>query len=521
MDEFDEASVSNLAFSRDGDFEPYRFEEFADRVEQLKLVQAKVEAAQAGLIPRPLIEIYGVIGLGKTWLLNHLAFLFSFKNPALPQVLDRPLKMPSLSTLVDFRNYPNLDALFPLLRDVVGQIERQFAEQGEPVEMYAPLPAYFRLDTPPPKSQHRDEVVVAFCEFINELAGKCVPLLIFDSTERSEEGFIDWLEEKVLFPIISTDQALLIFSGRRWRRWKIFEVRRRIEYVALDAFDQKAVGDQLEKLHAEALAASLFDYSFGHPLTTKAIYHTLAAQRPAAAPFVPEEVVTQEEAIRDTVYRQVVANHLLREIPEAQREILEPLLWAICILRKFNPTPLRHFAIQFLDADYDQRPGGFYLDIIRELQDSTLVQWSSAHSGYILHPVLRRVMAKNLLMRDRDEFRRRHEEAIGLYDGWIRQFPRNAASYLLERTFHKAWALHAAWEEPPTPQVHDTLVNEIQELLSEVESHPEVQWDLPDVASALQEELEKDMELREIVGEKTYETLTQLVGQLVARVGGS
>lgn len=39
------------------------------------------------------------------------------------------------------------------------------------------------------------------------------------------------------------------------------------------------------------------------------------------------------------------------------------------------------------------------------------------------------------------DFSRVLAEAVKLYDNWIGQFPRNAIGFLIERTFHRNWAL--------------------------------------------------------------------------------
>ena len=153
---------------------------------------------------------------------------------------------------------------------------------------------------------------------------------------------------------------------------------------------------------AETRALELYHYAFGHPLTSRVILKELGGQD------IPETaLVKRQPDIARIVAEQVIEERFFDQL--GAHGYLEPLLWVVCILRKFNPTPLRYFAAKFLPDRYAKEPGGFYLDAIRDLQDTTLVRWDSAAAGYVLDPVVRQIMAKNLAMRQPGTFREWHE----------------------------------------------------------------------------------------------------------------
>jgi len=367
------------------------------------------------------------------------------------------------------------------------------------------LPGLLEKDAPPPEDV--DAVARELAEFMTGLTSRYVPVLAFDATEKADEALLDWLEEQVVYPIIRTNRAVFVFSGRLWHHWKIFEVRRRVEPVELPPLDPKreqveGTAELLTKLdveRAETVARALYDYAFGHPLASKVIFKELAPEG------IDEQTLEKNrDKIAEVVRDKVIEERFFDEL--GKHQYLKPLLWGVCILRKFNPTPLRHFTVSFIDAEYEQKPGGFYLDAIRDMQDTTLVQWSSAAGGYTLDPVVRKIMAKNLSMREPAEFQRRHQEAVKLYDNWIRQFPRNAIGFLIERTFHRHWALR---DGKTQREIGETLISEFDQILKDVEKHPDVQWDLPDMAAALNEELGKDEELREVISEDAFEKLRE------------
>ena len=379
------------------------------------------------------------------------------------------------------------------------------------------FPTSLTKDAPP---ESVDVVAKELAEFVTGLTDRYVPVLAFDATEKADEELLDWLEEKIVYPVIRTNRAIFVFSGRLWHRWKIFEARRRVEPVELFPLDRKreqveGTADLLTKLdveRAETVARALYDCAFGHPLASKVIFKELQKRSPEG---IDEHTLEKNKDVIAEIVKKVIEGHFFDEL--GKHDYLEPLLWGVCILRKFNPTPLRHFTVSFIDAEYEQKPGGYYLDAIRDMQDTTLVQWSSAAGGYVLDPVVRKIMATNLSMRVPSEFRRRHQEAVKLYDDWIKQFPRNAVGFLIERTFHQNWALR---DGKTQQEIGDTLVSEFDRILKGVEKHPDVQWDLPDMAAALNEELDKDEELMEVTSEDAFEKLRERAERLREKFRG-
>ncbi len=486
---------------------------FANRSEEIDLIQQKIQMAQAGPILLPLVEIHGVIGLGKSWLLAEIAHQFRLGNKLLAH-----LERPSITALVDLAKTPSLGNYFSLLTDIVDQIMAQLSRVAVNVSISDSLSG--RIPLVPEK---KNEVARDFVQFISRLSNRFVLVLLFDTTERAEEELLEWLEDKIVHPIVRSDQVILTFAGRRPLRWRNFEVRRRIDRHELFPFRQNETIEQLLKLRvpadrAPALASVFQGYAFGHPLANKAIFKVAISLAPAPKVLDEKIITVHEDAVRDGVQHQVI-KRFLDEIRSDWRDRLVPLIDAISVLRKFNPTPLKYFAARFIGPDYEKKPVGFYLDAIRDMQATTLVEWSSSHGGYIIKPVVRKIMAKNSAMRDRDEFRRRNLEAQELYNRWLRQYPRNAVSLLIERCFHQTWVLRTDSKSPI--EMRDILVKDFQAGLREVMDNPEIAPDLPDMAIALKEELERDTELKELVSGETYVGILQVADKFVQEVRGT
>jgi hypothetical protein len=127
-------------------------------------------------------------------------------------------------------------------------------------------------------------------------------------------------------------------------------------------------------------------------------------------------------------------------------------------------------------------------------------------------------MTKNLAMRDQEEFRRRHLKARGMYDRWLKQYPRNAVGLLIERSFHQSWLLRADSKSPI--EIRNILMMDFQAGLQEVKDNPEIASDLADMAIALKEELDRDTELKESVSEEVYAEILQAADRFVQEVRG-
>jgi hypothetical protein len=483
-----------------GGYEDLIPEQFADREGERLLIQRRVEAAQTGKVEYPLVEFYGVVGQGKSWLLSYLAHQYCFSN-------DRGLSLekPTFSAKIEFNILSTLSSAYKILHSLTSQIKEQLPDLAFPSSLSS-----LKEDTPP---ENVDVVAKELAEFVTGLTHRYVPVLVFDAAEKADEVLLDWLEEQVVYPVIRTNRAIFVFSGRLWHRWKIFEVRRRVEPIELPPLDRKreqveGTAELLTKLgveRAETIGRALYDYAFGHPLSSKVIFKELQKRGEVPPGRIDEHTLEKNrDAIAEIVQGRIIEKCFFDELEE--HAYLEPLLWGVCILRKFNPTSLRHFTVSFIDGEYEQKHGGYYLDAIRDMQDTTLVQWNSAAGGYTLDPVVRKIMARNLSMREPEEFQRRHQEAVRLYDNWIEQFPRNAVGFLIERTFHQ----NSALQDGKTQQeIGDKLVSEFDRILKDMEKYPDVQWDLPDMAAALNEEMAKDEELMEVISEDAFGKLRE------------
>lgn len=446
----------------------FRPQLYVERREE-RLITKKVDESQEGEISRPVVEFYsGVPGIGKTWLLKKIETKYALRE-------DSNFSKPSITALVDLE-IVNQEPL--ILQELAHQINSQLPESEK-------IPDLSDLD--------KDEAAQIIVDQLNASSEKHLPILLFDNlTSMSEKGG-GWFEEKIVHPLASTNRVLFAFSGDSWRRWKIFGVRRRVEPVELSVFDKEQTHSQLGKLYGKVSDQEtevVAYFAEGLPFANREVMRLLG-----------ENAGQVDKRFGELVYKNIVEQKLLAEIPEA----LKPTLMVTATLRKFNLTPLKHFSMAFLGPEYEEKPGGFYLDAIRDMQETRLVRWSSTDGGYILHPVIRKILDRNLQVRESDEFGRRHSEAARLYQEWLGKYPRNGIGFLFELMFHQAQALNAQEKS------QGELVGLFADSLKVLKEHPEIQWDLPEMAADLTKGLKEGSEL-------LAETLQPVVGKKIEKI---
>lgn len=427
-------------------------EPYVERQEE-RLITEKVDASQKGGMTKPVVEFYsGVPGIGKTWFLEEIKTQYALRE-------DSNLPKPPITAFVDLETV-NQGPL--VLQKLVRQMNSQLPESEE-------IPDLSGLD--------KDKAAQLVVDRLSALSEKHLPILLFDNLTSISKEFGYWFEEKIVCPLAITDRVLFVFSGDSWREWGKFGVRQRLEPVELSVFDREQTYRQLERLYGKVSdqeRKAVFRFTEGLPFANREVMELLR-----------ENAGQVDKRFGESVYEDIIKRKLLAEIPED----LKPILMVAATLRKFNPTSLRRFSVAFLESEYKEKPEGFYPDAIRDMQETKLVWWSSADGGYILHPVVRKILDRNLQVREPDEFGRRHSEAARLYQEWLGKYPRNGIGFLFELMFHQAQALNVQGR----PQ--DELVGVFANNLKVLKEHPETRWNLPEMAEELTKGLDRDREL--------------------------
>jgi len=488
-------------------FHPYEPEEFANREDELDPVDERMyEGLRGRKIPQPVVIYWGVNGIGKSWLLHHLAHKHRFP----PR--ERPLgaRKDPFSALADFKDgfSPTVEGWEKLFSTMVTQVTDQLGEHVAPAREALTV---FRQTVKAISAgmSTLDDLAQRFTAFIDALTADFVPLLLFDSMEILEEEYPDhfyWFEENIVAPLVRYDRVLTVFAARReLRRWRQFEVRRRIRRVPLEAFSRKQLEEQFEKARVKDFALIgnvIYPYTFGHPYAAWYLRSRLETLRAPGEPFDQRFVAAKHPEV--AVALGEIEEWLLEPLPIKLRAQLR----LASVLRKFHINSLRFVLAELGDASYSERPDSFFLDLISQMVVTNLVRYSSAHQGYIVDRTVRRLLNLRLQLREPDEYRRRQTKALELYKNWINRLPENCGGFLIEAIFHSAVRARADGRSP------EMTWREIETLLNTA-----LQPDKFDLEGAdfLVEELRRDDELQEVLSEPPFEE-AKLFDDLIVRV---
>ena len=431
--------------------EPYDPRYFANRQRELRLIGRKVEEGLSGYsITQPIVHIWGIRGVGKSWLLRHLRAQYGFAAGKGMR------KEGTVSTLVDFSRL-RFSLRDPLtIADLLESFVREVQEQlGERVRTAAEELSAFREELEAVRAVGDREVTRAaerFVAFVNRLSYAFVPLLLFDSADALDKDDFFWLENRLIEPVARTDRAIVLVAGRREiPRWREFGARQRLSVWELDAFQREGTLEQLERRGYGYVGDVVHSLSFGHPYASQVLGQALdqiAGKRPVGGDF------EEEHRAEVLVLLRQVEDELLREVePESYKDVLR----ALSVLRKFNIESARFVLSTLLDPTYEGRSDAYYLRLYEDLEGTNLVWWSTDRRGYVLGTSLRRIMDLRIRKEASESFVRRHRQALKLYERWMERDPFDRGSFLLEALYHLACALMGRPAQEVQRQVEDYL----------------------------------------------------------------
>jgi hypothetical protein len=496
-----------IAYEAPPEPEPYDRLYFADRQRELRLIGRKVAEGLSGYsITQPLIHIWGIRGIGKSWLLRHLRSQYGWA----PGKGGR--KEGTLSTLVDFSrlrfslrdSLTVADLLDGLVQEVEGQLGGRIEAAAGELEAFQEELDVVRAE----EKRGATAVAERFVAFVNQLSHAFVPLLLFDSTDALGKDDFSWLESRLIEPVARTDRAIVIVAGRREiPRWREFGARQRLSVWELAAFPGEATLEQLEKRGYGYLGDVVHSLSFGHPYASQVLGQAL--DQIAGGRLVAEDFEEQHRA-RVVALLGQVEHELLRQVrPERHRDILR----ALSVLRKFNIESARFVLSRLLDPQYEKRGDAYYLRLYEELEDTNLVWWSTDQRGYVLGTPLRCIMDLRMQKGAPESFVRRHGEARKLYERWMERNPLDRGAFLLEALYHLANTLMGKPAQEVWRQVEEYLGRFLTPGNFTV-----------DGADAFLQLLVRDLELRDhgrVMARSVYERVVQIVRTFRDRMAGA
>jgi hypothetical protein len=465
---------------------------FVNRGHEISLVRDKVWEGLLGKQMRSVVVCFwGAFGMGKSWLLIELENRYrdgqqtSASHPTIAARLDlnredSPAIWQEKDKQVGREPEVRLDRV-----KLIRELWRQFA---------------FQLRTEVPDlgwAASADEWAEGFVREATAWATRMVtPLILLDTVDdlvRLDDKSFLWLEQHLVEPLAMTDRVLCVFASRgELRRWRRFQVRRRVDSHRLTAFTPDVACQEVKA--SLAIGEVLHRHTFGHPLVTDFL-GTALEEEGIDLETVSQSELSVEPALIHSILRDVV-NEILEDVPEEAKEAATVVRYA-GVLRWINVEPLRSLAegMGLVEAGHGD---AYYLDnVIGTLQAHHLLYWSIDRNSYEPDPALRGLLTHFLELDEPARFTEAHLAAFDFHREHLSRYPQYLDRYVTELAYHRAVL---ARREPLKPQP-PTLQEWWEQFLSQkAPANPE-RW------IELAEALEGDSELRGILPPEDYACL--------------
>ncbi|WP_423224194.1 hypothetical protein [Candidatus Amarolinea aalborgensis] len=483
----------------------YETDKFVARVELLQDFRQILETIEQGEPQRHIIMLWGVSGLGKTWIIRHLAHELGHDIP-------RGKRKGSCAVVFDFANDQSqqcrtaeelLWAFAKRVQEIAEGMQDQLVD-NERLEVT-------RINEAIATSRSPETLASETVRLLQRLSDSFVPICLFDSLDILEDTHFDWFawfEEYLWVPIGRDPRMLLVFAARKeMKRFQQFEVRRRLKRWEVIPFKADEVAAQLqqERRVRDAILVGniLYPYSFGHPYATWRLGEGLASLTPSTQ-VIDEHAARQYEKDFADLLRTVIEWWLNHVNMEVRRRLL-----AVATLRHFHIRAIQLFLAETeSNESLKLKPDSYFQDIIRSMLSTDLTYWSQSQHGYVIDQTVRKIINRWLFLTDAAEHTHRHEIAKQLYVSWIAENPLYAAHNIIEAIYHDAMRTRG--------QCGGNLREEIELTVAQYLDPQSTCLDL-EGALTLAEELKRDDELQEVIGD-IHQDLLKRVDSLISEI---
>jgi len=457
----------------------YRRREFTGRVHELNLVSERVQRTRGGEIADvQLINFWGVRGVGKTWLLNHLCDLYTHH----PESVAPGLKATICLFFCFFE--PKLS-----IEEIIHNFVEQIRDQVPPIQL---APYLERIES---IKAHPD--LAEFVCLLQALSEQFAPVILFDNADQIPNEW-ETLEQDLVEPLLTTNRVFFVVAGRRQvPRWRRFEVRRRVmeaDQTEITPLSEKDVSALLHVLDFSQVPASIFmEYTAGNPKLVYDLYTFLKKN----ASFTASGWIDQHR------------EELLQILETSQNELVGHIPFELntVLMKVFSLRYFRLEALRYMLESGDKKSDVYYLGLLRRMEgESNVIVWDRKQRAYVINQIVRQVINRHQLLRDRRyhslEYQTAHQRALEMYTKWAQSTPATSEDLILEIWYHLA-SLY--W------------INQDQSYLDTITEYLEFAGKnlTNERFLILEEQFKRDAELRQILPGHLEHSITQ---QLVDRL---
>lgn len=424
---------------------------FADREDELKLADPTVAPPERTRV----VEFYGPPGMGKSVLLEEIA-----------------------------RRH-KAEGIQPIFIDF-GERKYQYKKKSRE-NIRSSIADSFGIDI-----EDSDD------ELVKGLADKKV-LLLFDHTEKAFSGLLeDWLAPLIM-RLLDTCDVRVVFAGRAQLGWRRpFGFKSRVRPERLRPFTVDWTKDQIVGTwpSGEGLYRELHELSYGHPLCNRYLIEYLREADVDGDWIKRNKNRLVKRLVRDVI-RRTIMKGLSKDIVAAM-EIM-------CVFRVFDIGILRHVLPNFLPQRFGNYQMNDHMELLGNLEAVGLVNYISS-KGYYIDTALRKFLALNMQLTNKDQFVKLNETAVTRYDDIVHE---GGKWCFVERLYHSASVSLARGEKREA--IGEALAQELAMYLER---------SCRDISDAwvFKKELEQDTGFAEDVPE-VYDRLCEVVDRFLERPG--
>lgn len=375
--------------------------------------------------PRPLINIYGEAGIGKTSLLQATSRHLEEHESALVIVVDLEEIKP-----------PNIERPRAVLREFISQSKDMLS--GEWVQV--------------------DIVARRIVDQLNALAFERTVAIFFDTTEvlHQDRDFWTWIEKKIVGPLLVEQRVSLVFSGRVPVPWRRIEVRRKLQLMPLKPLmpppAEQLVMETLKDAawfndatdSARDLAVDLIlMISCQHPGLMRAL-----ADEIKTAPWPPDDIEQHKRYLCESIVKPFIDDELFKSIPEHEQE-WKRILWWLSIWDWFNVTIVVEYLNHVDQALAEGREDFYFIAGLSRLRTQhTVVFQVEPEGGDRLHGTIRDIVRTCFRITEPDNYKHAcisaAETLEALRDKYLQGDTENQRIFGIEADKYRRYAEEAA-----------------------------------------------------------------------------
>ncbi len=264
--------------------------------------------------------------------------------------------------------------------------------------------------------------------------------LIFDSLDETAQDIREWLISlvseivdagKILFVIAS--KTSMGFSQKPHLEKKVYAFRLREFNHEYTLRHIQGVMNLEASENLQNWTKAIFRLTQGHPLANEIVLSEARKRQ-----YVPQMIKNNLHEFVQLLDQQVVIPKVFHGYDTEEINRFRQMLTHLSIPRMFNLVSMGKLIAEFA-PQYALKSSWHYSNYIRELQSETsFIRYSREKSAYIVDPILRSVFSLVLKNESPEKFIKMHQSLVDIYKEWIKDAKgTDKIKYFIEKIYHQ------------------------------------------------------------------------------------